>query len=613
MSIPKDILQDNPGLGVWSILLAYRGSISHGMYLPNSDENSVDDKDVMGVCVPPIDYYFGLKQFHSHGTQEIMRDEWDIVIYEAKKFISLLAQGNPNVLSMLWLEPNYYLKTTDAGNLLIKHRDMFVGKHVYKAFTGYAYSQLHRMTHHEFNGHMGAKRKALVEKYGYDCYDAETTEFLTNHGWKFFDDVFTNDQLATLKIETHQLEFQNYLNKTDKLYSGLMYLIEPYGSRTFVTENHNLLVSPSHRNKKNNFSVVYDENKSNWHLESLNNILRNRRSHFHICNSPEIRKEEYSINDDYLKLAGLYVSEGTTNFYKDKVKSIRFTQKKKGLFVKIADELMNKYPLRKYEYEKETVWVLHGEIARNIYNDFGHKDEKKLPDWCLKLSNRQVEIFWESLMSGDGTIKKENETYYTNSYLLSSDIQAMLVSAGLPSSVYGPYNIKTEYGNVNMYHVSRSNFSNRFHDVYFSRILLDGNFPKNKKNGFPLKQKLVENKRVVCFEVPNGTLITRNKGKVAIHGNCKNAAHLIRLLRMGVEFLTDGQLYVLREDASQLLEIKKGEWTLEQVKTESDKWFALAEQAYINSKLPVKPNMEHIEALCMSVISVAMKELHYNG
>jgi len=60
---------------------------------------------------------------------------------------------------------------------------------------------------------------------------------------------------------------------------------------------------------------------------------------------------------------------------------------------------------------------------------------------------------------------------------------------------------------------------------------------------------------------------TKRKMLVEKYGyDCKNAAHLIRLLRMGVEFLKDGRLYVMREDAKQLIEIKRGEWTLEQVK-----------------------------------------------
>ena len=34
-----------------TILMAYRGSIAHGMYTPSTDPDSIDDKDLMGVCL----------------------------------------------------------------------------------------------------------------------------------------------------------------------------------------------------------------------------------------------------------------------------------------------------------------------------------------------------------------------------------------------------------------------------------------------------------------------------------------------------------------------------------------------------------------------------------
>ena len=196
MGIPKDIIRDNPALSEWNVLSCYRGSIAHGMYTPNSDPNSIDDKDAMVICVPPRAYYYGLKQFGSCGTQEIMRDEWDIVIYELRKFVSLLAKGNPNVLGALWLAPQYYIDVAPAGRLIIENRELFVGKHVYRSFTGYAYSQLKRMTHFKFEGYMGSKRKALVEKYGYDCKNAGHLIRLLRMGIEFLND-------GELHVERH--------------------------------------------------------------------------------------------------------------------------------------------------------------------------------------------------------------------------------------------------------------------------------------------------------------------------------------------------------------------------------------------------------------------------
>ena len=222
MAIPKNILVDNPGIREWSILTGFRGSIAHGMYVPQNKPDSIDDKDVMAVCIPPIDYYFGLKEFGNKGTKEIMVEEWDIVIYEFRKFIRMLCQGNPNVLSMLWLQPGDYIHLTPEGELLIKNRNLFVGRHAYRSFTGYAYGQMHRMEHGAFNGYMGAKRKGLVEKYGYDCKNAAHLIRLLRMGIEFLKDgelyVKREDAPQLLDIKHGKWTLEQVKGEADRLF-----------------------------------------------------------------------------------------------------------------------------------------------------------------------------------------------------------------------------------------------------------------------------------------------------------------------------------------------------------------------------------------------------------
>ena len=45
---------------------------------------------------------------------------------------------------------------------------MFASKRAYHSFSGYAYSQLKKMTPDGVNGKMGKKRKMLVKEFGYD-------------------------------------------------------------------------------------------------------------------------------------------------------------------------------------------------------------------------------------------------------------------------------------------------------------------------------------------------------------------------------------------------------------------------------------------------------------
>lgn len=145
--IPKDILDEHKYLETDAILVGYRGSHAHGMYVPNTDPNSFDDIDLMAVVIPDKDHFYGLKEFGSRGTESFFIREWDVVTYEIRKFIRLLAKGNPNVIGLLWLKEDQYLKKTPAGQYLIDYRNLFSSKTVYDSFVGYAHGQLHKMEH----------------------------------------------------------------------------------------------------------------------------------------------------------------------------------------------------------------------------------------------------------------------------------------------------------------------------------------------------------------------------------------------------------------------------------------------------------------------------------
>lgn len=135
----KDEVMALPGMNPCN-LISYRGSQAHGMYVPSTDPTHIDDIDLMGFSIGPRGYYLGLRPHQI--TQEIKAGPWDIVVYEYRKLIDLLLKGNPNVMSLLWTDP---LDSDWVGRALIANRAYFVGKHVYPAFCGYAYSQLRRM------------------------------------------------------------------------------------------------------------------------------------------------------------------------------------------------------------------------------------------------------------------------------------------------------------------------------------------------------------------------------------------------------------------------------------------------------------------------------------
>lgn len=152
------------------LLVARRGSESHGTFVPSTDPDSIDDRDLMGICLPPDPWTLGLRVWEG---AESIKGVWDVVLYDFKKFVRLLCKQNPNVVGMFWLEAEDYLCVTDEAELLIAHRDAFrCRRSAYASFAGYADSQLRKMSTGAYQGYMGAKRKALVAKHGFDRKNA---------------------------------------------------------------------------------------------------------------------------------------------------------------------------------------------------------------------------------------------------------------------------------------------------------------------------------------------------------------------------------------------------------------------------------------------------------
>ena len=169
-------------------LLSFRGSIAHGTYIPSDNPNSIDDIDLIGFTIPNIEYFFGLRQWGSRGTKEIKRGPLDVVLYEVRKMVGLLANGNPNVLHTLFIEEDFILKSHKVYSILRDNRDAFLSQDLYHPFIGYAHSQLKRMEAFSFEGYMGEKRKRLVESVGYDCKNASHLVRLLRMGKELLED-----------------------------------------------------------------------------------------------------------------------------------------------------------------------------------------------------------------------------------------------------------------------------------------------------------------------------------------------------------------------------------------------------------------------------------------
>lgn len=105
----------------------------------------------------------------------------------------------------------------------------------------------------------------------------------------------------------------------------------------------------------------------------------------------------------------------------------------------------------------------------------------------------------------------------------------------------------------------------------------------------------------------------RNEARAELeesHGfDTKHAMHLVRLLRMGVEALRDEEIVVKRPDALELLAIRNGAWTYEEIVAYAEKMDReVREVWYKKTNLPKHPDLKFAATLLMDV-----QDLIWNG
>jgi predicted nucleotidyltransferase len=85
----------------------------------------------------------GFERFDEH-EQKVP----DLKIFELRKFVELGLDANPNVLELLYTDPEDHLLVTPLGQKLLDNRDLFLSKRCRSSFSGYAMGQMKRINGH---------------------------------------------------------------------------------------------------------------------------------------------------------------------------------------------------------------------------------------------------------------------------------------------------------------------------------------------------------------------------------------------------------------------------------------------------------------------------------
>lgn len=98
----------------------------------------------------------------------------------------------------------------------------------------------------------------------------------------------------------------------------------------------------------------------------------------------------------------------------------------------------------------------------------------------------------------------------------------------------------------------------------------------------------------------------RNAKRAALEAqfgyDTKHAMHLVRLMRMATEILQGKGVIVKRPDAQELLDIRNGRWTFDQLMAWAQLMEADLEGLYNESKLPHSPDLQKIDDVLIDVI-----------
>lgn len=149
------------------------GSTVHGLALEGTD-----DRDEMGVCVENIEGVVGFNEFEQYiyrtaAEREGKHDapsqpgDLDLTIYSLRKYLRLAMQGNPTVLTLLFVPHDQWVGRGDVrGRKLQELAPLIISRQAGRRFLGYMEAQRQRLLGER--GQKKVNRPDLDEKFGFD-------------------------------------------------------------------------------------------------------------------------------------------------------------------------------------------------------------------------------------------------------------------------------------------------------------------------------------------------------------------------------------------------------------------------------------------------------------
>lgn len=385
--------------------------------------------------------------------------------------------------------------------------------------TGYYYAEAQTWSEENSDAFAGAHNpQGMMVIFDEACHD-DRTEVLTDRGWVFWKDVNSFHKLMTMDPKTHKAEYlkPEKLQKFKK--NGVMCLYKAKGANFCVTPNHDLFYTtqklrPKNLWKKKPIGLV--SNNSDLYLKRTM-VWEGREDSFHQILELKTQRKTHSLKqipmDEWLWFLGWFISEGHIEKDKEIPSGLGISQKDKSVLLDLQLDL-KRWGFKSSIHKTNRCYQLkvgNAQLARHL-EDLGVGSKNiRMPRYVLDLSSRQIRIFLNAFMLGDGYKRSCGaEVCYTSSKNLADDLQEAYLKTGKKTSL-----VKRKIKGLRKWIIDH--WATSCSDGYVVRASNENDHIKFNKS----KMQIINyNGWVYCASVPpNHLLLTRREGCVFWSGN----------------------------------------------------------------------------------------------
>lgn len=183
--------------------------------------------------------------------------------------------------------------------------------------------------------------------------------------------------------------------------------------------------------KFNKFSKLMENAKIKYDLDKIK-VRFDRKS--------KIEFPKFKITDEFLRLLGYFISEGSLNLSKSNrislySKNTKILEDMENCIIKVTKTIPKKRITKGYDTSQELSFN-HKIIFEFLKRYCGtNSKNKKIPDFIFGLSKHRIGQFLSALYDGDGCFSKNYFGYYTISRDLANDITQLLLVFNIVATI----------------------------------------------------------------------------------------------------------------------------------------------------------------------------------